>query len=562
MFDAIVIGSGMSGGIAAKELCERGLKTLVLERGRKLEHGASYTDWMQPWDLPNANLVPEEELARDYPVQGKCYAMSAATKDYWVKDSEHPYSTPEGKPFAWIRGYHLGGRSIMWGRQSYRLSEMDFEANARDGHGSDWPIRYADLAPWYDHIEKFIGVAGSKEGLPQLPDGQFLPEFALNDAELMFKKAVEGKFPGRKVISGRVANLSQAQPHHEELGRTSCQNRSICERGCSYGAYHSSLSSSLPAAEKTGNLTILTDAIVHSIIHDPKTGRVTGVRVIDSNTREGRTYESRMVFGCASAIATAQILLNSKSEANPRGLANSSDMVGRNLMDHLYGLTTAGLMPRGPSTTYHGRRPTGIYIPRFRNVMESGDGFIRGYGYQGGISRMGWRSMALTTPGIGEKLKARTRRPGPWVMYISGFGEMLPHADNRVTLHSTRTDKWGIPIVHIDCELRDNERKMAAQIQADGRAMIEAAGGHVVAKMDEPGTPGLGIHEMGTACMGKDPKTSVLNRYNQAHDVPNLFITDGSAMASSGCQNPWLTYMALSARAAHHAAQFLKEGKI
>ena len=562
MFDAIVIGSGMSGGIAAKELCERGLKTLVLERGRKLEHGASYTDWMQPWDLPNANLVPEEELARDYPVQGKCYAMSAATKDYWVKDSEHPYSTPEGKPFAWIRGYHLGGRSIMWGRQSYRLSKMDFEANARDGHGSDWPIRYADLAPWYDHIEKFIGVAGSKEGLPQLPDGQFLPEFALNDAELMFKKAVEGKFPGRKVISGRVANLSQAQPHHEELGRTSCQNRSICERGCSYGAYHSSLSSSLPAAEKTGNLTIVTDAIVHSIIHDPKTGRVTGVRVIDSNTREGRTYESRMVFGCASAIATAQILLNSKSEANPRGLANSSDMVGRNLMDHLYGLTTAGLMPRGPSTTYHGRRPTGIYIPRFRNVMESGDGFIRGYGYQGGISRMGWRSMALTTPGIGEKLKARTRRPGPWVMYISGFGEMLPHADNRVTLHSTRTDKWGIPIVHIDCELRENERKMAAQIQADGRAMIEAAGGHVVAKMDEPGTPGLGIHEMGTACMGKDPKKSVLNRYNQAHDVPNLFITDGSAMASSGCQNPSLTYMALSARAAHHAAQFLKEGKI
>ncbi len=562
MFDAIVIGSGMSGGIAAKELCERGLKTLVLERGRKLEHGASYTDWMQPWDLPNANLVPEEELARDYPVQGKCYAMSAATKDYWVKDSEHPYSTPEGKPFAWIRGYHLGGRSIMWGRQSYRLSEMDFEANARDGHGSDWPIRYADLAPWYDHIEKFIGVAGSKEGLAQLPDGQFLPEFALNDAELMFKKAVEGKFPGRKVISGRVANLSQAQPHHEELGRTSCQNRSICERGCSYGAYHSSLSSSLPAAEKTGNLTIVTDAIVHSIIHDPKTGRVTGVRVIDSNTREGRTYESRMVFGCASAIATAQILLNSKSEANPRGLANSSDMVGRNLMDHLYGLTTAGLMPRGPSTTYHGRRPTGIYIPRFRNVTESGDGFIRGYGYQGGISRMGWRSMALTTPGIGEKLKARTRRPGPWVMYISGFGEMLPHADNRVTLHSTRTDKWGIPIVHIDCELRENERKMAAQIQADGRAMIEAAGGYVVAKMDEPGTPGLGIHEMGTACMGKDPKTSVLNRYNQAHDVPNLFITDGSAMASSGCQNPSLTYMALSARAAHHAAQFLKEGKI
>ena len=562
MFDAIVIGSGMSGGIAAKELCERGLKTLVLERGRKLEHGASYTDWMQPWDIGNANLVPEEELERDYPIQGTCYAMSAATKQYWVKDSEHPYSTPEGKPFSWIRGYHLGGRSIMWGRQSYRLSEMDFAANAKDGHGSDWPIRYSDIAPWYDHIEKFIGVAGSNEGLAQLPDGQFLPEFALNDAELEFKKAVEGKFPGRKVISGRVANLSQAQPHHEELGRTSCQNRSICERGCSYGAYFSSLSASLPAAEKTGNLTIVTDAIVHSIIHDPETGRVSGVRVIDSNTRQGQTYEAKMVFGCASAIATAQILLNSKSEANPRGLANSSDQVGRNLMDHLYGLTTAGLMARGPSTTYHGRRPTGLYIPRYRNVTEGGQDFVRGFGYQGGVSRMGWRTMALAFPGIGAKLKERTRRLGPWVMYIAGFGEMLPHPDNRVTLHPTRTDKWGIPIVHIDCELRENERKMAKQIQADASAMIKAAGGNVVATMDEPGVPGLGIHEMGTACMGKDPKTSVLNRYNQAHDVPNLFITDGSAMASSGCQNPSLTYMALSARAADHAVQFLKEGKL
>ena len=318
----------------------------------------------------------------------------------------------------------------------------------------------------------------------------------------------------------------------------------------------------MPAAEKTGNLTIVTDAIVHSIIHDPKTGRVSGVRVIDSNTRQGRTYEAKMVFGCASAIATAQILLNSKSEANPRGLANSSDQVGRNLMDHLYGLTTAGLMARGPSTTYHGRRPTGLYIPRYRNVTEGGQDFVRGFGYQGGVSRMGWRSMALAFPGIGAKLKERTRRLGPWVMYIAGFGEMLPHPDNRVTLHPTRTDKWGIPIVHIDCELRENERKMAKQIQADASAMIKAAGGNVVATMDEPGVPGLGIHEMGTACMGKDPKTSVLNRYNQAHDVPNLFITDGSAMASSGCQNPSLTYMALSARAADHAVQFLKEGKL
>jgi choline dehydrogenase-like flavoprotein len=561
MFDAIVIGSGMSGGIAAKELCERGLKTLVLERGRKLEHGTSYTDWMQPWDLPNAGQIPEEELARDYPIQGQCYACTSATQQYWVKDSEHPYSTPEDKPFAWIRGYHLGGRSIMWGRQSYRLSEMDFEANAKDGHGSDWPIRYADIAPWYDHVERFIGVAGSKEGLPQLPDGEFLPPFALNDAEVQFKLAIEKAFPGRRVIPGRVANLSKAQPHHEELGRSSCQNRSICERGCSYGAYHSSLSSSLPAAERTGNLTIITDAIVHSIIYDPKTGKATGVRVIDTNTRQGRTYEGKVIFGCASAIATAQILLNSRSEAHPNGLANSSDMVGRNLMDHIYALHVAGVMPDGPATYYKGRRPTGLYIPRFRNVSEPGD-FLRGYGYQGGISRIGWRSTALTTPGIGAELKERTRKLGPWVAYVAGFGEMLPDPNNRVTLHPSRTDAWGIPIVHIECAIGENEKKMARQIVEDGRAMVTAAGGIVVHTTDTAGTPGLGIHEMGTACMGKDPKRSVLNKYNQAHDVPNLFVTDGSAMASSGCQNPSLTYMALSARAAHHAAEFLRAGKL
>lgn len=561
MFDAIVIGSGMSGGIAAKELCERGLKTLVLERGRKLEHRASYTDWMQPWQVPNANLIPEEELARDYPIQSKCYAMNETTRQYWVKDSEHPYSFPADKPFHWIRGYHLGGRSIMWGRQSYRLSEMDFEANAKDGHGADWPIRYADIAPWYSHVERFIGVAGSKEGLAHLPDGEFLPPFELNDAEMLFKQAVEKAFPGRRVMPGRVANLSKAQPHHEELGRATCQNRSFCERGCSYGAYHSSLSSSLPAAERTGNLTIVTDAIVHSIIHDPKSGKATGVRVIDANTKEGRTYDAKTIFACASTIATAQILLNSKSAAHPHGLANSSGMVGRNLMDHLYALSVRGMLPGAPNTFYHGRRPTGLYIPRFRNVSEPGE-FLRGYGYQGSVSRMGWRSAALARPGIGAELKERTRKLGPWFIVISGFGEMLPNPNNRVTLHPNRTDKWGIPLVHVECSLGANEHKMAQQIIDDAKAMIQAAGGTIVATATGPATPGLGIHEMGTACMGKDPSKSVLNKYNQAHDVPNLFITDGSAMASSGCQNPSLTYMALSARAAHHAAEFLREGRI
>lgn len=561
MFDAIVIGSGMSGSMAAKELCERGLKTLVIERGRKLEHGASYTDWMQPWDLPNAGMVAEEVLARDYKVQGKQYNMNTATQQYWVKDNEHPYTTPEDKPFAWIRGYHLGGRSIMWGRQSYRLSPMDFEANARDGHGSDWPIRYEDLAPWYSHVEKFIGVSGSVEGLPQLPDGEFLPPFELNDGEKLFKAAVEAKFPGRKVIPGRVANLSKAQPHHEELGRNSCQVRNFCDRGCSYGAYHSALSSALPAAERTGNLTIVTDAIVHSIIHDPATRRATGVRVIDSNTKVGRTYEAKVIFCCASTIGTAQILLNSSSEDMPKGLANSSDMVGRHLMDHLFSLSVAGILPKGPETYYHGRRPTGMYIPRYRNVGST-DEFLRGYGFQGAASRLGWRSAALGLPGIGAELKARTRKLGPWLVYISGFGEMLPNPENRVTLDPSKTDQWGIPLVRIDCAHGENERKMTRQILDDAKAMIQAAGGMVVSAATGPAEPGLGIHEMGTACMGRDPGKSVLNAHNQAHDVANLFITDGAAMPSSGCQNPSLTYMALSARAADHAAKLLGEGKL
>lgn len=562
MFDAIVIGSGMSGGIAAKELCERGLKVLMLERGNDVVPGEDYTDNVMPWEIPNNNMVPEEEVARDYEVQSKCYAFNATNKHFWVKDSEHPYSTPEDKPFTWIRGYHLGGRSIMWGRQSYRLSDLDFEANAKDGHGCDWPIRYADLAPWYSHVEKFIGVAGDRDGLPQLPDGEFIPGWEMNDAEKQFKAAVEAKFSTRKVIIGRNANLSVAQPWHEELGRGSCQNRSICDRGCSFGAMHSTLTSSLPAAQRTGNLTVVTDAIVHSITHDPVTGKATGVRVIDRKTKVGRTYTSRIVFLNASTINSATILLNSANEAHPRGLANGSDQVGRNLMDHTYALSTIGLFPGPQDSYYKGRRPTGIYIPRYRNLTEDADGYVRGYGFQGGVSRMGWQSMAMHPGLVGADIKAAARKVGPWVAFISGFGEMLPNPENRVTLHPTRKDQWGMPIPHIDCSFGDNERKMAKQILADGRAMIEAAGGTVLTQATEPGTPGLGIHEMGTARMGRDPKTSVLNQYNQAHEVPNLFCTDGAAMASSGCQNPSLTYMALTARAADHAVKFMKDGLI
>lgn len=563
-FDVIVIGSGMSGGIAAKELCERGLKVLMLERGNDVDPGKDYTDGIMPWEFPNNMQVPEDEVTRDYAVQSQCYAFSEATKHYWVKDSEHPYSTPAGKPFSWIRGYHTGGRSIMWGRQSYRFSDLDFEANAKDGHGCDWPIRYADLAPWYDKMEKFVGVAGDRDGLPQLPDGpNFLPGFEMNDGEKQFKAAIEAKFPSRKVIIGRTANLSVAQPWHEELGRNSCQNRSICERGCSFGAMHSSLTNSLPAARRTNNLTLVTDAIVHSIVQDPKTGKATGVRVIDRKTRVGKTYEAKIVFLNASSINSAYILLNSANEANPRGLANGSDQVGRNLMDHIYALSVAGIMPNGPKDSYYkGRRPTGIYIPRFRNYLEDGDGYVRGYGYQGGVMRMGMRQAAMMAGTVGQDLKQLMRQFGPWFAFISGFGEMLPNPENRVTLHPTRKDQWGMAIPHIECAIGPNEQKMAKQILADGKAMIEAAGGMVMAQADEPGTPGLGIHEMGTARMGHDPKTSVLNKWNQAHEVPNLFCTDGAAMASSACQNPSLTYMALSARAANYAADQMQTGKL
>lgn len=561
MFDAIVIGSGMSGGMAAKELCELGLKTLVLERGRKIEHGASYNDWMQPWDLPTGGGVPEEVLEKDYPIQRQCYAVNTATQQYWVKDSQHPYETPENKPFSWIRGYHLGGRSIMWGRQTYRYSEMDFSSNARDGHGVDWPIRYADMAPWYDKVETFIGVSGENEGLPQLPDGKFLPVMPMTDGEKLFKAAVEKNFGGRKVIMGRCAHLTQPQPHHIELGRNPCQYRSLCERGCSFGAYHSSLSSSLPAAERTGNMTLVTDAIVHSIITDPKTGKATGVRVIDQNTKKATTYEAKVVFLCASTIGSAQVLLQSANEANPRGLANSSDQVGRNLMDHVYGPSVMAIMD-GPETFHRGRRPNGIYIPRYRNLEGQTEPFLRGYGFQGRVMRQGWHGVAMGAPGVGAELKERIRHPGAWMVGLAGFGEMLPNPENRVTLSATRKDEWGLPVLNIHCEHGENDKELGRRMLEDAKAMVTAAGGRIIRETGKLHPPGLGIHEMGTARMGHDPKTSVLNKHNQAHDVPNLFVTDGAAMTSSGCQNPSLTYMAMSARAANYASELLKAGTI
>jgi choline dehydrogenase-like flavoprotein len=561
-FDAIVVGSGISGGWVAKELCERGLKTLVIERGRHVTHRTDYQDFSAPWEVAHRGMVPETEVAEHYAVQGKCYAFNSANKQFWVRDSEHPYSTPEDRPYLWIRGYHLGGRSITWGRQTYRMSDLDFGANLKDGRGIDWPIRYADISPWYDRVERFAGISGANEGLEQLPDGQFLPPMELNCVEIAFKQKVEQEFPTRRITVGRCAHLTEPTPEHIALGRGPCQLRDTCTRGCGYGAYFSSLSATLPAARKTGNLTVITDSIVERLDYDHAKQRISGVRVIDTNTRQGRAYQARVVFVCASTIGTAQILLASKSESFPNGLANRSDAVGRYLMDHVNGIGASGTYPGFLDRYYYGRRPTGFYIPRYTNYTEKTDiDFLRGFGFQGYSSRSTWER-AEHEVGVGASLKQRLRNPGAWGMMLVGFGEMLPRADNRVTLHPTRRDRWGLPLVHIDCTHSENEIKLAERANRDAVQMLKTAGFENVASFGALEPPGHSVHEMGTARMGRDPATSVLNGRNQAHEVQNLFITDGSCMASTGTVNPSLTYMALSARAANHAADLLASGEI
>lgn len=561
-FDAIVVGSGITGGWVAKELCERGLKTLVIERGRHVEHKKDYNDFATPWEVSNRGMVPESEVAEHYPVQSQCYAFNSTTKEWWVRDSEHPYDTPPERPYVWIRGYHLGGRSITWGRQTYRWGDVDFVSNKRDGHGVDWPIRYADLSPWYDRVERFAGISGASEGLEQLPDGQFLPPMELTCVEAAFKRKIEADYPTRRITVGRCANLTEPSPEHVALGRGPCQLRNQCSRGCGYGAYFSSLSATLPAARKTGNLTIVTDAIVERLDYDHAKKRVSGVRVIDAKSGQGRSYQARVVFLCASTIGTTQILLNSRSEFFPSGLANRSDAVGRYLMDHVMGIGAGGTHPGFIDRYYYGRRPTGFYLPRYINLTETeGVDFVRGFGFQGYSSRINW-SRGRSEVGVGAELKKKLRLPGRWGMQLIGFGEMLPRAENRVTLHPFRKDRWGIPLVHIDCTHGENEIKLAERANRDAVQMMVAAGFENVAPLGTVRAPGTSVHEMGTARMGRDPATSVLNGRNQAHDVPNLFITDGSCMTSSGTLNPSLTYMALSARAANYAADLLGSGEI
>jgi choline dehydrogenase-like flavoprotein len=556
-YDAIVVGSGITGGWAAKELCEKGLRTLVLERGRYVRHGKDYvTEWLQPWELAHRGLGDRQLYERDYPIQSKNYAFGEATRHFFVSDREHPYlSEGGGQDFRWIRGYHLGGRSLLWGRLCWRWSDLDFEANLRDGHGVDWPIRYRDIAPWYSYVERFVGVAGERLGLPHLPDGEFLPPWELNCAEQLVRQGIERAFPERHMTIARVANLTRA---HE--GRGPCQARDQCARGCSFSGYFSSLSATLPAAQKTGRLSIVTDAIVESVLYDERKDRAVGVRVIDAKTKEAREYYGRLVFLNASTIGTAQILLNAKSPRFPTGLANASGEVGHNLMDHLSKAGARGVVPGLEDKYVYGRRPTGTYIPRFRNLGTKGEekvGFLRGYGVQGGAGRSGW-SRGAAMPGLGTELKQRLREPGEWRMTMQGYSECLPRHENYVELDPERKDDWGIPVPRIHWSWSENEKALREDVKTQSAEMLEAAGCTQVETYDDDAPMGFSVHEMGTVRMGRDPRTSVLNAHNQAHDVPNLFVTDGACMASSSCVNPSMTYMALTARAVDYAVGEMK----
>lgn len=554
-YDAIVVGSGISGGWAAKELCEKGLKTLVLERGRDVKHPDYPTAGLDPWDLENRDQLTPEEL-KDYEKQNRTgYTIRQSSKHWFVKDTENPYS--EVKRFDWMRGYHVGGRSIMWGRQSYRFSDLDFEANAKEGIAADWPIRYADIAPWYDYVEKFAGISGSKDGLPHLPDGQFLPPMELNCLEQHVKKGIESNFKERRLLIGRVANLTQ--PHN---GRGSCQYRNRCIRGCPFGAYFSSNAATLPAAEKTGNMTLRPFSIVNSIIYDPATRRAKGVRVIDAETNETHEFFAKVIFLCASTLGSTFILMNSKSASTPTGLGNSSGQLGHNLMDHHFRCGASGISEEFGDQFYKGRRANGIYIPRFRNLgdKDTKKDFLRGYGYQGAGSRESWMSsVAEMRVGAGAEYKDALLTPGPWQMGITAFGECLPYYENKVELTDEVRDKWGQPTLKFDAEWKENEHLMRKDMMEAAAEMLEAAGLKNVRMFDNNSWPGLGIHEMGTARMGRDPKTSVLNGYNQVHDAKNVFVTDGACMTSASCVNPSLTYMALTARAVDYAVNELKK---
>jgi choline dehydrogenase-like flavoprotein len=553
-YDAIVVGSGITGGLAAKELTQAGLKVLVLERGRMVEHIKDYpTAEKDPWEFPLRNLVSQEEK-EDYEVQKNLYLFGQDSKHFLVKDSEHPYI--QQKPFAWYRGYQVGGRSLLWARHCYRLSDLDFNANLKDGVGIDWPIRYKDLKPWYDYVESYVGISGNRDGISVIPDGNFLPPFEMNAFEKYLKKSIRESFKDRDLIIGRMAILTR-----DHNGRFKCQARNLCYRGCIFGAPYSSNAAALPDAAKTGNLTLRPYSIVERMIYDSGINKVSGVRVIDAETGEHTDFFSRLIFLNASTLGSTQILLQSKTEAFPGGLANSSGVLGHYLMDHHAYIGANGGYSGLKDSFYYGQRPASVYIPRFRNINENDRDYLRGFAFENYTGRSDW-TRGFYQPGIGAEWKDSLCKPGNWSAYFEAYGETLPDFNNQVTLSPDRKDQWGLPLLEISMEYGDNEKRMREDMQQTAVEMLEAADLDWVQPFDNNPTPGSVIHEMGTARMGNDPKTSVLNKWNQAHDIPNLFVTDGSCMPSSPCQNPSLTYMALTARACDYAVRELKSGNI
>jgi choline dehydrogenase-like flavoprotein len=551
-FDAIVVGSGISGGWAAKELTERGLTVLMLERGRNIEHVKDYVNAnKEAWDYPHRGRKTQE-MIKDYPVLNRDYPLNETNLDYWVDERESPYT--EVKRYDWFRGYHVGGRSLMWGRQSYRWSDLDFEANKKDGIGVDWPVRYAEIAPWYDHVEKFAGISGNRDGLAVLPDGQFLPPMDMTcvekDAAVRLKEYYKG---ARAMIIGRTANITVA---HE--GRTACQFRNKCWLGCPFGAYFSTQSSTLPAAMKTNKLTLRPWSIVTKVLYDKDKKRATGVEVLDAETNKTYTFSSKIVFLNASTFNSTWIMMNSATDVWPDGLGSSSGELGHNVMDHHLGVGASGKVDGYEDKYYFGRRANGIYIPRYRNVGSDKRDYLRGFGYQGGAGRQGY-GHEVPELAIGGEYKDAIAEPGSWTMNLGGFGEIIPDHANKITLDKTKKDKWGLNVLSFDAELKENELKMRKDMQQDAREMLEAMGVKDIQSRDSNGIQGRGIHEMGTARIGADPKTSVVNKFNQVWDAPNVFVTDGAFMASAACVNPSLTYMAFTARAVDHAVNELKK---